>query len=290
MSSTIHPFYSHSGKFGVHGPFLAVIAGGIVAFPLGIIYSYLIKWIPFIYLNAFITLGYGFVFGFMTAWLMKFGKVRNRPVALLTGLAVGLFAWWGSWNGCARALIGSQAPWLFTPGQMSRFIKILYEEGSWGIGFSSSGSVTGIMLGIFWIVEGAAIVGVCTLVAYTAIAHTPFCELHDCWLNQKKTIDKLEAFVRPDHLEAFKAGDIAPLEESKPRIPASGRFARLTLKHSDSCHDFCTLSIANVTVAPDKKGNMKETEEELMTNLLVPKSMFDYLGKFEHATARVTGI
>src|SRR5882724_542922 len=287
MSSNIHPFYSHSGKFGPHGPILALMAAGIIAFPLGIIYSYLIKWIPFIYLNVFITIGYGFAFGFITAWLMKFAKVRNRGVALLTGLAVGLIAWWGSWNGCARALVGSQAPWLLTPHQMRIFIKILYTEGSWGIGFSSSAPVTGIFLALIWLAEGAAIVGISAVAAFTPIATTPFCELHDCWLNEKKKIEKLDAFVRPEHIEAFKAGDIAPLEESQPRVPASGRFARLTLKHSDGCHDFCTLSIANVTVAPDKKGNMKETEQELMTNLLVPKSMFDYLAKFEHATAKV---
>lgn len=288
MSSNIHPFYSHSGKFGPHGPLLAVIAGGILAFPLGIIYSYLIKWIPFIYLNLFITIGYGFIFGFVTLFLLKLGKVRNRPVALLTGLVVGLLAWWGSWNGCAKALIGAQAPWLLTPHQLSRLISILYEEGSWGIGFSSSTPVTGIFLAICWIAEGAAIVGIATMVPHKAIAHTPFCELHDCWLDKEKKIDKLDAFVRPEHIEAFKAGDIAPLEQSKPRVPASGRFARMTLKHSDSCHDFCTLSIANVTLTPDKKGNLKEKEEPLMTNLLVPKSMFDYLATFEHASAKVT--
>jgi hypothetical protein len=287
MSSNIHPFYSHSGKFGLHGPILALAAGVIVAFPLGIIYSYLIKWIPFIYLNMFITIGYGFAFGLMTGALMKFAKVRNLPVALVTGLAVGLFAWWGSWNGCARALIGSRAPWILTPHQMSLFIKVLYQEGSWGIGFSSSAPVTGVLLAIFWLVEGAVIVGLCTFASYLAIARTPFCELHDCWLSKEKKIDKLDAFVRPEHLEAFKAGDITPLDQSQPRVPASGRFARLTLKHSDTCHDFCTLSIANVTLAPDKKGNLKEKEEELMTNLLVPKSMFDYLSKFDHPTAAV---
>ena len=288
MSSNIHPFYSHSGKFGPHGPILALMAAAIIAFPLGIIYSYLIKWIPFIYLNVFITVGYGFAFGLTTAWLMKFAKVRNRGVALLTGLAVGLIAWWGSWNGCARALLGSRVPWLLTPDQLIKFIKILNENGSWGIGFSSSEAVTGIFLALIWLAEGVTIVGISTFAAFTPIANTPYCELHECWLNKEKKIDKLDAFVRPEHIEAFKAGDIGPLEESQPRVPASGRFARLTLKHSDSCHDYCTLSISNVTVAPDKKGNMKETEKALMTNLLVPKSMFDYLGKFDHPTSRVT--
>jgi hypothetical protein len=33
---------------------------------------------------------------------------------------------------------------------------------------------------------------------------------------------------------------------------------------------------------------MKEKVTELMTNLWVPKTMFDYLARFEHVTARST--
>jgi hypothetical protein len=101
-------------------------------------------------------------------------------------------------------------------------------------------------------------------------------------------MDKLDAFTHPDHITAFKNGDIAPLEEARPRVPASGRFARLTLKHSQRCDDFCTLSIANVTVTLDKDGKSEEEVADLMSNLWVPKTMFDYLAQFDHATARVS--
>jgi hypothetical protein len=294
MSSNIHPFYSHSGKFGPHGPILALAAGAVLAFPLGLIYSYLTKWIPFVYLNALLTAGYGFVFGFITQKLLKFGKVRNSTLILLTAAVVGLFAWYGSWNGCLRAILGSEAtvgsevPWAFTPSQISQFISILYEHGSWGIGHGTSDAVTGIPLAIVWIVEGAIIVGLTVMVGYGALAHTPFCETHECWLDQEKKIDKLDAFVLPDQLAAFKVGDIAPLEKARPRVPASGHFARLTLRYSDQCHDFCTLSIENVTVTTDKKGNPKENKQALMTNLQLPRSLFDYVSGFDHASARVT--
>jgi hypothetical protein len=39
-------------------------------------------------------------------------------------------------------------------------------------------------------------------------------------------------------------------------------------------------------VTPDKDGKMTEKVDELMTNLWVPKSMFDYLAQFDHPTAR----
>jgi len=288
MSSNIHPFYSHSGKFGPHGPILALAAGAVLAFPLGLIYSYLTKWIPIIYLNFLLTVGYGLLFGFITQKILKFGKVRNNNLALLTAAFVGVLAWYGSWNGCAKALIGADAPWFFTPTQISKFISILYENGSWGLGHSSPDPVTGIPLAIVWIVEGAAIVGLTVMLGYQAIARTPFCETHECWLDQEKKIDKLDAFVLPDQLAAFKAGDIAPLEKALPRVPASGHFARLILRYSDQCHDFCTLSIENITITTDKKGNPKENKEAVMTNLQLPQSLFDYVSGFDHASARAT--
>jgi hypothetical protein len=285
MNENFHPFYRHSGKFGVHGPLLAIIAAVVAGYPLGIVYSYLIKWIPFIYLNLFITIGYGLAFGFITLPLLRFAAVRNATVALLTGLVVGLCASYFSWNGFVHAMVKG-APALISFTQLEQVMKILYENGSWAIGFSGGEPVTGFFLVIVWLIEAAIIIGVNILMAYSAVAAVPYCEAHECWLNQEKKIDKLDAFVHPDHIAAFQAGNIAPLEQSRPRVPASGRFARLILRHSDKCHDFCTLSIENVTVTTDKHGKPKESTQTVMTNLLVPKSMFDYLAQFEHATAR----
>jgi len=290
MSSNIHPFYSHSGKFTVYGPFLTLIAGVLLAYPLGIAYSYLIKWIPFIYLNCLITVGYGFAFGLVTYILLKFGKVRNNPLALLAALAIGLAALYGSWNGCAKALLGDKAPAFLLPWQMWRFVTILNENGSWGIGFASSAPVTGILLAIFWIVEAAVIVGLAAVIPYGMIKSLPFCENHNCWLDKEKKIEKLDAFVLPGELAAFKVGDIAPLEQSRPRVPGSGRFARLTLKYHPECQDFCTLSISNVTMETDKKGNPKEVAQEIMSNLLVPIAMMDYVESVGRATTSAASV
>ncbi len=286
MNPNIHPFYRHSGKFNPLAPVLAVIAAVIVGVPLGLIYSYLIKWIPFVYLNLFITFGYGFVFGMMTMCLLKVGKVRNGSVAMLTGVVVGMIGWYLSWSGHIHAL-SSKAPWLLRPDQLWRLIKLLYDKGTWGIGLFSHEPVTGIPLAIVWLIEGAVMVGLCALISYGSVGTTPYCEQHHCWLDQEKVMDKLDAFLSPAHLEAFAAGDIAPLEESRPRIPAAGRFSRLTLKHSPRCDDFCTLSIANIEVSVDKDGKPVEKAQALMTNLQVPKSMFEYLAQFDHASAKV---
>ncbi len=287
MNSNCHPFYSHSGKFELHGPVLALAAGAVAAWPLGLAYAYLINWIPFIYLNFLITFGYAIAFGMLASRILKFSKVRNRPIAMFCSASMGLLAWYGSWNGCVHALVSS-APWLLTPRQIFNVVGYLYDHGSWGIGMSSQAPVTGILLAIIWLVEGGIIVGVSALIGYGSVANTPYCEVHECWLDEEKKMDKLDVFTHPDHIAAFQAGDIAPLEAAQPRVPASGRFARLTLKHSSRCHDYCALSVANVTVTLDKNGKPQEKVHELMRNLWVPKSMFDYLSQFDRPTAKAT--
>jgi len=290
MNENYHPFYKHSGKFGIHGPLLAVLAAVVAGYPLGILYAYLIKWIPFVYLNLFITFGYGVIFGLMTMPLLKFAKVRNGTVALLTGLTVGLCAWYLNWNGFVHALL-EKSPALIAPGQLWRLMQFLYENGSWGLGFHSQSPVTGIVLVIVWLAEAVIIIGTSALLGYSAVSDTPFCETHGCWLNEEKKFDKLDAFVMPDQIAAFAAGNIGPLDGARPRVPASGTFARVTLRHSPKCDDFCTLSIENVSVSVDEEGKSQEETQSLLTNLLVPKTMFDYLAQFDHASAkRVSGI
>lgn len=286
MTPNRHPFYKHSGKFGIHGPLLAIFVGGILAFLFGYIYVYLVRWIPFIYLNFLLTFGYGFAFGAITLGFMKLGKVRNNLVARVCGVLVGLLACYGNWNAYVQTLSG-EASWLLSLDQILGAMKVLLKEGTWSVGRRSTEPVTGFLLGMVWIGEAAIMMGMTVVCSYGPIADTPYCETHGCWLDEEKVIDKLDAFGEREHVIAFRNGDIAPLELAQARIPASSRFARLTLKHSTKCDDFCAFSIANVILTMDKEGKQKEEVKKIITDLWVPKSMFEYLSQFDHSTAKV---
>jgi len=281
MGAGPHEFYRHSGKFGVHGPLLAVLAACLLGYPLGIAYAYLIDWIPFVYLNFFITLFYGMAFGLLSAFLLRFARVRNTLVASLTGLASGACAYYFSWNGYVHMLM-SDPPLLADFGQLSRLTNLLYTVGSWSIG-SSGTPVTGPLLGLVWAVEATMIIGACTVLAYGAVALVPYCESCRNWLSEEEKIDTLDHFDSPQHIEQLKAGSIAPLDQARPRDPAASRFARLTVRHSPKCAEFCTLSVDNVSVSVDKEGKSKEKSEAVISNLQVPKSLLDRLTKADPA-------
>jgi hypothetical protein len=279
MNSQSFAVYRHSGKFGIHGPLLALLAAAAVGFPLGYAYAYIIKWIPFIYINFFLTIGYGFVFGFVTGLLLKIGKVRNGTIACLTGLLVAIIAMFFNWNAHIHTIF-KDAPALCSVRQIIFGMKALYENGSWGL--RSSGAVTGIPLAIVWGIEAIIIVGIVTLTSYVAIAEVPFCEQNQCWLDEEKKIEKMAAFGNPQHIAAFAANDLSPLTSALPRTPEMQTFARLTLKRSPKCDLFCTVRVENVKQELNSKGETKETVEKLTTgDLMLPSHMFDLLQKFD---------
>src|SRR5690348_2250719 len=98
MSDTLAA-YRHSGKFNAPGLVLSVVVAAALGFPLGLAYAYLIRWIPFIYVNILATAGYGFVFGLVTTKVLKATQVRNTALAGLCGLAAGLIALYCDWSG-----------------------------------------------------------------------------------------------------------------------------------------------------------------------------------------------
>jgi len=282
MNAETFPAYRHSGKFGLHGLALAVIVPIAAGFPLGFVYATLIKWIPFIYLNVFITAGYGFLFGFLAGWAMKFGKVRNNPLAALCGALSGIIGLYFGWNGHIHAYFEG-APAFCMPGEVLNGMKYLYEHGSWSL--RGGDNITGVVLGIVWAVEALIIVGISILTPYAMVSSTPFCERNECWLDEEKKISTMEAFTQPAQLEAFKAGDLSPLSQARAKAPRASTFGRLTIKHSSKCEEFCTVTVANVTVNIDDKGKITEKSQELARNLMLPKSMFDHIAKLEQLKA-----
>ena len=269
--------YRHSGKFTPHGLLLALVGVMVAMFPLGYLYAYLIKWVPFIYINVFITAGYGFLCGCVSGFLLRLGRTRNNYVAVCIGLLGSLAGVYFNWMGHICATFES-SPALCSPSQILFGMKQLYENGSWSVrGYT----FTGFPLGAAWGAEALIIIGLGTLAAYVMISNTPFCEQNQCWLNQEKKIETLEAFVEPDQIALLKSGDTRLLEHPKAKAPGASQFARLTLKYSPKCEEFCTLSIGNVTVSVDAKGRTKEVIYPLMKDVVLPKKMFDILSKLE---------
>jgi len=277
--------YRHSGKFTLPGILLPLVVCALVAFPAGLAYGYLIRWIPIVYLNILLTLGYGFAFGWLARKLLQRGKVRNTALATAIGVISGLFALYGEWSGHVHAVF-DDAPWLLRPDEIFSAMAYLYENGSWTLGRgSSSSAVTGIVLALVWAVEALLIVGLAGFVAWNFSAETPFCEKAGCWLDEKKHIDTL-APIAAEQLPALKSGSLQPLLDTAPCAEGADEFTRLTLKRAPVEAAFCTLRVEAVTRSYDKEGKMQEKVQSHTGDLILPASMFDLIAQFEELKPR----
>lgn len=276
MNETLET-YRHSGRFAPLGPVLCAAAAVLLGLPLGLAYAYLLRWIPFVYVNFILTLGYGFVFGWVTVRLLKATPMRNAGLAALCGFAVGLIALYCEWSAHVHVIF-DDSPWVLTPAQVLRGMDILYQEGSWAF---RSLTVKGIPLALIWLIEAGIIVGLATMMPFTTVADTPYCERSRCWLDEEKKIDTLASFTEPDDLDALKAGSLAPLVAAQPKMENAAVFTRLLLKRSPRCISFCTLRVQDVTLSIDKDGKVNEATKDHTGDLIIPASMFELISGFE---------
>ena len=276
--------YKHSGKFNPLGLVLAITAAAAIGFPLGLAYAYIVRWIPFVYVNFFATLGYGFAFGWVTSRILKASQVRNTSLAALAGLAAGLIALYMEWSGSLHVLF-EDSPWFFRPDEIMRGMTLLYEQGSWSFHRTN---VTGNILVLVWLIEAGIIVGLAILGPFDFVSTTPFCEKTKSWLDEKKEIDTLERFTDPAHLATLKAGDILPITQAKPKAHNADEFTRLLLKRSPRCKIFCTLRVQHVILTTDKEGKVTVKTKDLTGDLIIPASMFELIAQFEEFTSAPT--
>jgi hypothetical protein len=68
-------------------------------------------------------------------------------------------------------------------------------------------------------------------------------------------------------------------------VPAAGEFGRLTVKYSSRSEEFCAVSVANVSVTTDEDGKPEEKAQELVADIMVPKTMLDSINNLEHLKA-----
>ncbi len=195
-------YYQPSGRFSPSSFLYFILSSAIVIPILALAYTYLIWYIPFFYINFFITAGFGFGVGIAISHLaVKIGKVRNSTLALVFGLLGGLIALYFSWaiwvdlvfnigESYGNSRIGittSNIEFLqvfgliLQPDTLFSFISEINKTGTWGIRGSA---VSGTILTIIWVIEFLIVLILSIIFPYIK-AKTPFCEEDNKWFNEE---------------------------------------------------------------------------------------------------------
>jgi hypothetical protein len=264
-------YYKPSNKFSFSG-FPHFLAGLLLLVPLlGVAYAYLLWYIPLIYINLIVCLGFGGVVGYLMSQIVQRGKVRNKFIALSFGLIAGVFALYCQWVvwidlvlnagqnygndhiGITVSNISTNQTWMLfqAPSAVWAFIKAVNEVGTWGI---RGATVSGIFLAIIWAIEAIVIVGM-AMVFPLAKAGKPFCETGNEWANEVELpatgyIQDPAGFK--SDLENDKAGVLASLEKGENTASHS----MLTVYECPASNQYY-VSATNKVAGRDKDGKLE---------------------------------
>lgn len=279
QTSSMNPssvsYYKHSNKFSVGGLVAAVIASITAAVLLSFIYAYLVYYLPFVYLNFICTIGFAVIVGSVTGVLLETGKVRNSFVATFAGFFVSLVALYCAWAVWVYALLSSsQEPValldVFTnPFALWETILFINQVGAWSFKGSTP---TGAALWVVWGIEAAAIIGGINYTVWSAISSDKaFCERCNKWCDAAKGALITSWHESAKIKEQLEKKNFAYLQTLRENEIASTWWLRFDLHSCSHCKDLNVLSVYEVSLEVNDKGETKEVEKSIINNLLVSR-------------------
>ena len=266
--------YRHSGAFTPHGVLMVAAAGFATAVAAAFVYTFAIAYIPFVYINMLLTIGFGSLIGWVVGITCKYGKVRNDLLIASLAVQFAVVGVYCAWGVVPLALVGLEAGVSgFSPQVMVEWITYLYENGSWGM--SGNSTVNGIPLAGIWLVEMAIIIGFSVFVARSMVSHQPFCEECDRWTATENGVQVLAAHGEEPVWEMVKAGNLEAMSQLSRADSETNPVVRLNLSTCPTCSHSNFLTIERVEYSIDKDNNLKEDTKPIVRNLIIEQKQVE---------------
>jgi len=268
--------YRSSGRIGPLGIPAMLLVGGVGAVVLGVIYAYVIAWIPFIYISCIASIGLGAILGLGVDMAARFGRVRNPAAAHFIGFIaglVGLYVAW-AWDGTARFSGEADMPVFWNPIALWGYVNLFYHEGFWTL--VGDNAVSGIFLGIVWAIEAVVIVGASTFLAGSN-ASEPFCESCGVWTDETEDFKRLLPPEDKDALEQLGEGNLDVLSAFTSCSPGKPQTIRLDLHACPECADtrFLTVNLARISM--DDEGEVSDETTPIVERLILDAEKMQWL-------------
>ena len=267
--------YERSGVVPAVGAVINFVVGAGAAAAAAVIYTYTTVYIPFIFLNFLLTVGFGFVIGYAAGKGAVWGKVRNGffvLVATLFAVGVGIYM---EWAASAYIFIEGIGIHAINPLAILALVQALYAEGSWGM--SEDSNVTGVFLALIWLIEIGVITGAALLTSAVVASSKPFCETCDQWTELEEGI----RYFLPGGGETvwgrivsgdFEAFDM--LERAHGTEPA---FVRIDLASCPRCQQSDFITIKAIQTTTDENGKESKQESVIGEHLVASRDQVTFL-------------
>jgi hypothetical protein len=287
-------YYQPSNKMPLGGALLFLLGGVLTAVLLAFVYIYAIWYIPFVYINFFLCLGFGLVLGGVLMLLAKAGKLRSPVGVGLLALLVGLVAVYLEWSVYLTLLFNSEttgtgrdadtstsfsagmwADVLTHPGAMWEAIGKINETGTWSL---KGATPSGMFLWIIWLIELVIILGGAYWLARSQ-ATEPFSEAANEWADEESLPHPLgyaqDAAQVRTALETGQYHTLTPYQMQSETEP----FARLKLHRAPNDGNCQYLTLENVTTKIDDKGKATQSTDTVVQYLAISTAAYEELKK-----------
>jgi hypothetical protein len=289
-------YYAHSGRFSLRGLLFGVTGGLTAGVALGAGYAYALAYIPLVYLNALLPVGFGAVLGLVTADVLTSRKLRNTPLGLVSIALVTAVAWYASWAVWAYAVLaragvsGVELGRLaLDPGLLRRVVGRINEVGAWSLKGSTP---TGGLLWAIWSLEALVILGASLWAGAAVFRKDPFCEACETWCIGIENVAKLGPANTATLVERLESGDLAYLESLGLGEAHPEGWTELDLHRCPGCDDLHALTVRRA-VRSVEKGREKLSKKEIVKKLLLTKAEAEAIcalpKKLREAAARAIG-
>jgi len=271
-------YYRHSGIVPPMG-IAAGLGGGLLCAVLAaLVYAYADLYMPIIYGNFLLTVGFGAFAAYAPARLLHAAKVRNTAVVWATVGVVTLAAYYFCWIFWLYALFQKAShpinflAFVNHPRALLLLIPIINESGTWSFGHigSTSTPVSGIVLWFVWATEAAVIFLVAFKTTRAMASARIFCEKCACWSAPAKIIAKTAAVSPGDLQPRLEAGDFTFV----PTLPhwdgRPGIHYRWEIHQCKSCKELNTLTVSSVDTTINKKNTSTKIKKLVETLILQP--------------------
>jgi hypothetical protein len=287
-------YYKPSNKMPIGGVLLFLLGGVLTSAVLAFVYIYAIWYIPFVYINFFLCLGFGLVLGGVLMLLAKAGKLRSPVGVGLLALLVGLMAVYLEWSVYLTLLFNSEttgtgrdadtstsfnsalfADVLAHPGAMWEAIGKINETGTWSL---KGATPSGVFLGVIWVIELVIILGGAYLLARSQ-ADEPFSEVANEWADEE-TLPHPIGFAH-DAAQTRTALETGQYHSLTSHIAQSeiDPFARLKLHRAPNDPNCQYLTLENVTTKVDDKGKATQSTDTVVQHLAISPAAYEELKK-----------
>lgn len=264
------------------------VAGLVVVLVLAYVYALLLELIPFIYVNALLTVGMGIAIGTIAAFIVKTGHCRNVFLAMLIGLLLAIAGIGGKLVSQYDRARHEGRAWLETTNEISdeerpevlaafdggyTFLAHLQErvDAGWNIGRGGNGApIGGWLVYLVWVIEA----GIIFYFAWTmsrGAAKEPYSEKMNLWADESESVmmlpitsdemvSKIQAATSVDEL----------LEIPIPKTDESAKLAQYIVNSIPGQEmEDAYLTVKTIEYSINKKGEQETTETVLVENAIL---------------------